>query len=359
MPPLRDTCLLLVRFAMLALVLAGTFPAGTPHAAEAVPPLPETLSETGLFAPGTLEIAADKLPYAPQYPLWSDGAAKRRWLYLPPGTRVDATDPDAWQFPPGTRLWKEFGYDRPAETRYMERLADGSWRFAAYVWDDDGRDARLAPAEGIARLPVREAPGGTYAIPSREDCLACHDTYAVPVNGVGALQLSPDRDPLAPHAGDDAAGVDLAYLSARGLIDNLPPALLAEPPRIAAPTPEARAALGYLHGNCGHCHNADGPLAALELDLRQPARPGPAATAAILDTLLGYPSEFRLEDIDTRVVPGAAAKSLLVARMRSRDPLVQMPPLGTSVSDREAVALVGRWIQNDLHKLDARQESPR
>ena len=29
------------------------------------------------------------------------------------------------------------------------------------------------------------------------------------------------------------------------------------PPR----TPAERAALGYLHGNCGHCHNADGPLA--------------------------------------------------------------------------------------------------
>ena len=30
----------------------------------------------------------------------------------------------------------------------MQRLADGSWRYAAYVWNADGTDAVLAPAEG-------------------------------------------------------------------------------------------------------------------------------------------------------------------------------------------------------------------
>lgn len=361
MTSVRDTCLLILRLVVLGAVLW----AAAPRAAEAHPPLPQKLSETGLYAPGTREIGPDKLAYAPQYPLWSDGAVKRRWLWLPPGTRIDATNPDAWQFPPGTRLWKEFGFAKPVETRYIERLADGSWRFAAYAWDADGRDARLVPAAGIASLPLPEAPGGRYTIPSRDDCLACHDAGAVPVLGVSALQLSPDRDPLAPHAGapgqspEDQPLEDLATLSARGLIEHLPPELLGEPPRIAAPTPRARAALGYLHGNCGHCHNAGGPLAALELDLEQPAKASPAATAATLATLVGVASEFQLEDIGTRVVPGADAESLLLARMRSRDPLVQMPPLGTAVGDREAIALVGHWIRDDLSAVHARQEPSR
>ena len=38
----------------------------------------------------------------------------------------------------------------------------------------------------------------------------------------------------------------------------LPPAYLTDPPRIHADTSEGRAAMGYLHGNCGHCHNPDG-----------------------------------------------------------------------------------------------------
>lgn len=87
-------------------------------------------------------------------------ADKRRWLRLPAGTAIDASDPDAWQFPPGTRLWKEFAHaGRRVETRYIERRADGRWRYAAYVRSADGSDATLAPAAGIAALPVAQAPG--------------------------------------------------------------------------------------------------------------------------------------------------------------------------------------------------------
>lgn len=210
------------------------------------------------------------LPFSPQYPLWSDGAVKRRWLHVPPGTTIDASNPDAWVFPPGTRLWKEFGHGRPAETRYSERLADGTWRFAAYVWNADGTDAVLAPPGGIPAHPAQSAPGGKYPVPSRDDCRTCHEGGASPVLGVSALQLSPDRDPLAPHAEpESAAHVDHPGLVARGILRNLPASLLERPPRVTANSAVARAALGYLHGNCGHCHNAVGALAALELSLAQ------------------------------------------------------------------------------------------
>ncbi len=88
-------------------------------------PLPGRLSQTGLYRAGSsTEIAPDHLPYAPQYPLWSDGASKRRWIWLPPGTQIDASDPDRWQFPIGTRFWKEFSFGERTETRYLERLSD-------------------------------------------------------------------------------------------------------------------------------------------------------------------------------------------------------------------------------------------
>lgn len=312
-------------------------------------PLPQKLSEAGLYLPGTEEIAPGNLAYTPQYTLWSDGAVKRRWLYLPSGSSIDAANADAWEFPRGTRLWKEFGYATPVETRLIERLADGSWRFAAYVWDADGRDARLVPADGIPRLAAPEAPGGVYAIPSQDDCRACHEAAAVPVLGLSALQLSPDRDAAAPHAekpGPDH--LDLHGLHERGLLRNLPARVLARPPRIAAPTPSARAALGYLHANCGHCHNDNGPLADLDLSLQQSAVMGSAGPARTLETLVDYPSEFRLQHVDMRLVPGAHELSMLLARMRSRNPLVQMPPLGTRVSDADANGLIEHWIKHDL-----------
>jgi hypothetical protein len=38
----------------------------------------------------------------------------------------------------------------------------------------------------------------------------------------------------------------------------------------------------------------------------------------------------------------------MAMRMRSRDPRVQMPPLGTQISDLQSLSLVERWISNNL-----------
>src|SRR5215510_6480644 len=73
--------------------------------------LPTRLSDTGLYRTGSsTQVRADVLAFTPQYPLWSDGADKRRCIRLPAGSAIDAVAPDAWQFPPGTQLWKEFSH---------------------------------------------------------------------------------------------------------------------------------------------------------------------------------------------------------------------------------------------------------
>lgn len=338
---------------VVAVAVAGV---GVAQPAAPIAPLPERLSATGLYAAGsTKEIHPDNLAFSPQYPLWSDGATKRRWLRLPPGAFIDASRPDAWVFPPGTRLWKEFSVGRRVETRLIERLADGSWRFAAYVWAEDGSDATLAPAAGVAALAVREAPEGRYTVPGEADCRACHEGPAVPVLGFSALQLSPDRDPLAPHAEPLRPDhVTLQTLVARGLVRNLPPALLATPPRIAAASPVERAALGYLHANCGHCHGeADDGGAAVPVGLQvwQSALPGGAHVERVRGSMIDARGRYRMRakpDATRLVAPGDAQASLLALRMRSRDPRVQMPPLGTAIADTESLALIERWIDRHL-----------
>src|SRR5262245_23011820 len=238
---------------VIGLALGATNAGPSARATEsALAPLPQHLADTGLFVPGSTIVRRENLPFSPQDPLGSDGANKRRWMNLPAGSFIDATRPDAWEFPRGTRLWKEFAYGaRKVEIRFIERLADGSWRFAVYVWNEDGTDAVLAPAAGIAAVPVAEAPGGRYVIPAEADCRSCHEGAVVPVLGASALQLSPDRDPLAPHATErDRSSVDLNELVANGRLRHLPDQVLAQPPRIAATSPTERAALGYLHANC-------------------------------------------------------------------------------------------------------------
>lgn len=312
---------------------------------------PARLADTGLYADfAARRLAAGVLSYTPQYALWSDGAAKRRWIRLPPGTSIDASDPDAWVFPVGTKLWKEFSLGRRVETRFIERLADGTWRFVAYAWTPDGSDAVLAPARGL-RGAAESVPGIPHDIPSVYDCRACHEGGPTPVLGFSALQLSPDRDPLAPHAEPPGPGdVDLARLVTLGLVRRLPGALVARPPRIAAPTPLARAALGYLHANCGTCHDARGPLGTLGLSLAEPASRDSSTSPAVA-TAVGVASRFRPRGMapdggaPVRIRAGRPEESVLFARMGARDPLTQMPPLGTHAADDEALALVAAWIR--------------
>jgi hypothetical protein len=327
--------------------------AGLASAAAANAPLPQRLSDTGLFEEGSVQaMRAGVQSFTPQYALWSDGATKRRWIALPEGGVIDATRPAAWQFPEGTKFWKEFSVGgRRVETRMIERTAAGEWRFAAYVWNEAGTEATLAPAAGIQVLKL--PGGGRYTIPGEADCRACHAGGASPVLGFSALQLSPDRDPLAPRAEPAQRGdVDLAKLVAAGLIRGLPQGLLDAPPRISAPTPAARAVLGYLNANCGHCH-ADPALSAgaVPVELQLAIDPAdPAAGERGIERLVESESRYRPRGAaDARlVVPGDPQAGTLLARMRSRDPRIQMPPLGTALPDLEAVALIERWIASDL-----------
>ena len=336
----------------LALICAGARGSGSESTQT---PLPSQLSETGLYASGSVTaVRAGNIPFSPQYPLWSDGATKRRWLYIPPGTFIDASQPDAWEFPRGTKLWKEFSHGRRIETRFIERVDDGSWRYATYIWNTEGTQALLAPDAGIPALYVGSAPGGRYSIPSEPDCRACHEGAAVPVLGVSTLQLSPDRDPLAPHAEPRRAGdVDLRVLRERELVRNLPAALSDVAPRIQAPSPVSRASLGYLHGNCGHCHNDNGSPAPVDLVLTQRMDANETRYERTMAALVGIQSRYRAPGIGARaplIDAGHHETSVLAARMRSRDPRMQMPPLGTQVIDREALALIERWIQDQPRK---------
>ena len=290
--------------------------AGVLANAHAATSLPARLSETGLHDAGVVA-------FTPLYPLWSDGASKRRWIRLPAGTSIDATQVDAWNFPPGTKLWKEFGFERPIETRLIERLPDGTWRFATYVWNAAGTDADLAPEGGVRALPVASAPNGRYAIPSRGDCLACHEGAPVPVLGFSAVQLAPDlRDWMA-----------------RGVVRGAPKTLIDSPPRLAP-------ALGYLHGNCGHCHNEAGAVAGIDLVFAQRAADPSASAQRTRHSLFGRESRFRS--------PGASAvhrESVVTQRMNSTNPYSRMPPLGVSVVDREGVALVEQWIKETTKEI--------
>lgn len=260
-------------------------------AASARADLPQHLGQTGLDDPGVRS-------FEPRFALWSDGAAKRRWIALPPGAQVDAGQPDAWRFPAGTRLWKQFSVDgRVVETRHVLLAADGRWEFASYV--GEGAQAVRAPARGL----VLALPGGRrYEVPSVGDCMACHAGARSPVLGFAALQLGPAVPALVRE----------------GLLKNAPASWAVEAPDFLAAGAAEHAARGYLHGNCAHCHFDGGvpvPLR-LALDVGQP--PAPVDGAKVL------------------------------RRSATRNPYQQMPPLGTREIDAQGLALLARHFNPEI-----------
>lgn len=315
---------------------------------DALPHLPARLADTGLYADGQVgRIAPQLRAFSPQYPLWSDGAAKRRWVWLPPGTSIDGTRLHAWEFPVGTRFWKEFSIaGRRVETRLLWQVARGRWLAASYAWNADGSDATLAPADGLAAV-ADLGHGKQHAIPSRVDCLACHGApgRTRPL-GFAALQLSDDRDPLALHGEpqhEDA--LSLESMVADGLL-TLAGSAPVPRPRIVTADPGTRAVLGYLAANCGGCHGRDGDVPAVTPFVRteQLVTDGDAVARAMTERLTtwqvpGHEDGTKL--IDT-LAPQASA---LLARMKSRRPSSQMPPLGTVVRDDDAVAALQGWIE--------------
>lgn len=128
--------------------------------ARATPPPPVDagawrLSETGLYRDlASFTLAAGVVEFRPAYALWSDGADKRRFIALPAGAAIDTRDMDHWQFPVGTRFWKEFSRDgRRLETRLIERTGPGNedYWMGAFLWDEDGKDATFV-REGAANV---------------------------------------------------------------------------------------------------------------------------------------------------------------------------------------------------------------
>jgi uncharacterized membrane protein len=295
----------LVAAALLTLALTGCsryWECSPPDAARQAQ-LPERLSQTGLYARGDAsELAAGVEAFQPQFELWSDGARKQRWLRLPAGEAIDKSDRDNWRFPVGTQLWKEFSVDGVrVETRTLRKVGPGSedWATQAYVWLADGSDAVATPGGATNAL------GTAHDVPSAGECLACHGGRKSFVLGYSAVQLG--EVPLPGNETDQRA-------------------------------------LGYLHANCGHCHNQDRPAAASsrcydpenELDFwLRTERLRSVTDTPTYQSGRGVAFE-----------PGAPDQSRMVELMSDRGFLRQMPPLGTETVDRDGLAAVRAWIES-------------
>ena len=308
---------------------------------------PPRLSETGLYASGRPgQIDPRNRAFSPQYPLWSDGAHKSRWVFLPDESTIDARSTD-WNLPVGSRFWKEFRFgDRKVETRMLWKTGATDWIAVSYVWNAAQTDATLAPPEGVPNVAPIE-PGRSHTIPSRTDCLACHGAKRTTALGFNVLQLSTDRDPNAIHGEPLETGmVTLETLVREERLAPLDRSLVSQPPRIATRDPRTRSLLGYFAANCGTCHNGSDEIAVVGPSLKFSDLLSDAD--AVAARLLGHRTAWQVPGVadgqSVLIDPRAPDRSAMLVRMRSRRPSSQMPPLGTVVRDTAAVMALERWI---------------
>ncbi|MGK3992494.1 hypothetical protein [Sorangium sp. So ce1024] len=306
--------------------------------------LPVDLRCTGLYGDfERREPACGVLEYKPAIELWSDGAAKRRFVSIPAGQKVDASNPDSFVYPDGTQFWKEFqvqgadGAMRLAETRLLRKTADG-WLYTSYVWSADGSQAiQMQNDTGVPDLD-----GTGHSVPNRDQCKECHSGRADFILGWDALMLGPG-----------AEGLTREKLVEAGLIDGGADLALSIPGNEVE-----RLALGYLHANCGvSCHNdsvaAPARDTGLYLRLEAADLGSVATTDAVTTGINRRPHDNAkyegLENTDPSywydIRPGDPSRSLLVARQELRGFEGQMPRIGTHKVDEAGVQAVTRWIE--------------
>ena len=318
--------------------------------------VPAVLSQTCLYANIKHLTISDELHrFTPNYQLWSDGANKSRWIYLPKGKKIDSSDPDQWVFPVGTQFFKEFrksveiapgiNQEIKVETRHLMKTQVGTgtdaWSMVTYAWLDNQQDARLL-LKG-----ARQVLNTNHNIPTQEDCVTCHKGNIDSILGFDAIQLS---DAQLQNAFGHGPKRTLQEWSLKTLLDNT---LLTHPlsqPVLPGNVMEQKV-LGYLHANCGNCHNPMGHASEQEADhltMRHKLAFDTLEKTDVYKTAVNQITQNFT--IVPYIVMGAKHEemalynSALYVRMNSLDEEYRMPMLAREVVDQEAVQLMQQWI---------------
>ncbi|MDX2108910.1 MAG: PQQ-dependent sugar dehydrogenase [Verrucomicrobiota bacterium] len=309
---------------------------------------PALLSQTGAFSSlVTLSPAAGIVPYQPNVNFWSDYALKSRWVSVPGlVSKINYSETGNWTFPTGTVWVKHFDLEtergnpttaRRLETRFLVKTASATYGLS-YKWRADQTDADLVPEAGVDAVMSVTVNGAaisqTWRYPSRNECRACHTTVAGHALSFNTRQLNREH-----NYGTQTLN-QLTALGEAGYLDTTVPNPGALPAYAAASDTDASLewrVRSYLATNCISCHQPGG--AALgNWDARSTT---PTDSANLINGLL---QATGTDSANRFIVPGDAAHSVLLKRLRGDAGTPRMPPLASNEIDTEALVLIAAWI---------------
>lgn len=306
------------------------------------------LSEYRFFE-GTLkdQNPADKvIPYEPASGLFTDYAHKKRFIWLPAGTKASyVSDKEVLDFPVGSALIKTFYYDnvqpgngtRIIETRVMIRKASG-WIFANYVWNTEQTEAYLdlnGSYTNISWIQDGQTKSTAYRIPSGTECHTCHKLNDQPIPiGVKPQNMNVN------YAYESGVQNQLQKLIDIGYLENTLPGNIVSTVNYMDQTKSIDERFrSYVDINCAHCHSEG-----KHCDYR-PMRLAFSETSDPINLgLCVEPEEFINSSLAYIIKPSDKDRSMMYYRLGSTLQSERMPLLGRSIVHQEGLQLLEDWI---------------
>lgn len=311
-----------------------------------------TLSEYKFFEGQLKELtpAYGVLPYQPASELFTDYAEKKRFLWLPKGTKATFNeDGKIIEFPVGSALIKTFYYSkfqpsnttRLIETRVMIKQQTG-WIYAEYVWNEEQTEAFYQMDGSTLPISWKDELGvlksTTYRIPSEEECAICHTISDIktPI-GIKPQNINFELEYDGVVKNQLQKLIDFGYLE-----NNIPSTINSTVNYKDSSKPLALRVRSYLDINCAHCHQ-DGGYASVyvlrfEFD-KTNSSPNLGICMSASHTVPGNPAT-------TLVKPFDLNRSILFYRVSTNDFNYRMPFLGRTIRDEEGIVLISDWINS-------------
>ena len=311
------------------------------------------------------EPSLDVLPYEPASSLFSDYAHKKRFVWMPKGTKATYNgDGKVLELPVGAAIIKTFYYENVQnttpvgstillETRIMIRKTDG-WIFADYVWNEEQTEAFFdlqGSYKTISWLDENNTPKTVdYRIPNEVQCITCHKseklinnvliTKNIPI-GIKPQNLNFDNNYNDGNKNQLVKWIEKGYLENNFSLPSAQNSTVNY--NDTSKTIEERAR-SYFDINCAHCHNDEGHCG------YRPMR-FPFSETFNNNTNLGVCVNTQdLQDfppsLSKIVAPGNISKSMLYYRLNTTDESFRMPLHGRSLIHEEGLQIIEDWINS-------------
>lgn len=310
--------------------------------------------------------ALNVLPYEPASSLFSDYAHKKRFVWMPQGTKATyVSDSKVLELPVGAALIKTFYYDnvqnvipvgatRIIETRVMIRKATG-WIFAEYVWNDEQTEAYLDMVGSHTNVSWKDENNViktvNYRLPNQVQCFTCHKHQefdgTVEIQTYIPIGIKPQNLNFSYSYGTETKN-QLTKWTEQGYLEN----------NFTYPTanntvinyndntqPLELRVRSYLDINCSHCHALNRHC------YYRPVRFPFSETGGVNGrTNMGVcvdTEDYSFAPAYTKIIkPGSTNRSMLFYRLNTTEESFRMPLHGRTLIHEEGVAMMQEWINS-------------